>query len=82
MIFRTVLVCATMIAALGAYNVYDYMRWQEFNELHECVVAGKTQGYHIMQPSYNVASKTWSTSPVYYPGHTDYKCNDGTEYTR
>lgn len=82
MIARTIMVCAAFIAVLVGYSVYDHMRWQEFDELHECAATSKVAGYHIMQPTYNVSNGTWSTSPVYYPGHTVYKCNDGKEYAR
>lgn len=82
MIFRTVVTCVALISVLAAYSIYDHIRWQEFEEQHECTVMFKTAGYHIMQPTYNIVTKVWSTSPVYYPGHTQYKCNDGNEYAR
>ena len=82
MIFRTVMVCTAFIAAMIGYSVYDGMRWQEFSESHECVTVSKIDGYYITSPSYSPVLKTWTTSQVYYPGHTHYKCNDGKEYAR
>lgn len=81
-IVRTLMLCVTVIILLAAYSVYSNMKWQEYAEQHECTVVSKTNGYHIMQPSYNIANGTWSTAPIYYPGHTVYKCKNGTEYSR
>lgn len=82
MIFRTVATCIALISALAAYSVYDHMRWQEFSEINECTTVSKTKGYYITSPTYNPNLNTWTTSQVYYPGHTLYKCNDGKEYAR
>lgn len=80
MIWRAFWACIVLVVVLFVYSVYNYMRWQEFAEMHECSVKEKITGYHIMQPTYNPSLNQWSNKPVYYPGHTVYKCNDGKEY--
>lgn len=70
-----------IVAAIVALAIDDDNKWQRFVAQHDCKVFAEISSSSSLAVGFSSNGGS-AVVPVYTPGKTGYRCNDGKEYWR